>query len=78
MQEGKFDHALFLKEKLFKTWFNRLESVDEDELDRAGLLIRLKSVDDASDQSFLLPLVLCGWAQKKAESSPLAKPSLCR
>ena len=73
INECKFDDMKFdLQESMLMQWFSPLEQMNETALDRAGLLVRVKTGLGKETASFLHPLVLSWWAQKNKKSSRLA------
>ncbi|CAE7570495.1 unnamed protein product [Symbiodinium microadriaticum] len=73
INECKFDGMEYtLEENMLMRWFSPLEQMNETALDRAGLLVRVKTGLGKETASFLHPLVLSWWAQKNKKSSRLA------
>ena len=73
INECKFDGMEYtLEESMLMRWFSPLEQMNETALDRAGLLVRVKTGLGKETASFLHPLVLSWWAQKNKKSSRLA------
>ena len=73
INECKFDGMEYtLEESMLTQWFSPLEQMNETALDRAGLLVRVKTGLGKETASFLHPLVLSWWAQKNKKSSRLA------
>ncbi|CAE7944669.1 unnamed protein product [Symbiodinium necroappetens] len=74
INECKFDGMEYtLEESMLMQRFSPLEQMNETALDRAGLLVRVKTGLGKETASFLHPLVLSWWAQKNKKSSRLAK-----
>ena len=78
INECKFDGMeCTLEESVLMQWFSPPEQMNKTALDRAGLLVRVKTGLGEETSSFLHPLVLSWWAQENQRSSSLAK-HLCR
>ena len=73
INECKFDGMEYkLEESMLMQWFSPLKQMNEIALDRAGLLVRIKTGLGKETASFLLPLVLSWCARKNKKSSRLA------
>ena len=73
INECKFDGMEYkLEESMLMQWFSPLKQMNETALDRAGLLVRVKTGLGKETASFLHPLILSWRAQKNKKSSCLA------
>eukprot|EP00439_Symbiodinium_sp_Y106_P038996 s2676_g4.t1 len=70
INECKFDGMeCTLEESVLMQWFSPPEQMNKTALDRAGLLVRVKTGLGEETSSFLHPLVLSWWAQENQRSS---------